>query len=197
MTDIYDDYCDFTGTTAIYPQHVASVYLALGLCSEAAECVELVYLNPLLGCVGDGGGELSELGDELGDVQWYVARLAHTYDIGFSTIVNGAKRLYQPHGYDVEDLLTLIAMKAGLIAGKVKKQLRDGDTWTDAQRAEAHQFIGYHLTGVILLTMYAANWLYANHGVEYSSYDKVLTMNRRKLEGRQQRGALHGDGNAR
>jgi len=160
------------------------------LCSEAAECVELLYLKPLLGCV-------NEIGGELGDVQWYAARLAYTYSIDFSQVVNAAKLEYKPSAYAIEDLLTKIAVQAGLIAGKVKKQVRDGDTWTGEQREDARQYICDRLIQIVLLSMHVTDWLYANHNAEYSSYDKVLKMNRRKLEDRQQRGTLRGDGNAR
>lgn len=190
MTNLYDDYCAFTGTTAIYPQHVAAEYLTLGLCSEAAECVELIYAKPLLKC-------FEEIGGELGDCQYYVARLAHTYNLDFAQIVQWAKLAYHPSAYRIEDLLTKISVQAGLIAGKVKKQLRDGNTWNGEQREDARFYIQSRLIDIVEMSMHATDWLHAHHGSEYGHYDNLLIKNREKLQSRKERGVLRGDGSAR
>lgn len=189
---LYHDYCVFTGTTAVYPQHVAAEYLALGLCSEAAECVELLYKRN-----GSNYRLGTELGSELGDVAWYTARLAYTYEFDFAELVNTAKKLYATTVHDIETLLAKLTVEAGLIAGKVKKQLRDGHTWNGEQREDARTYIRVRLIQSIVLSMHVTDWLYAHHSAEYSSYDKLLKMNRMKLESRQQRGVLRGDGNQR
>lgn len=191
--NLYDDYAAFTEMTAIYPQQVAAEYLTLGLCSEAAECVELLLTKRNTNLVQLG----NTLGAEVSDVQWYTARLAMLYNFTFSEIVEDAKRAYRPTAHDIDSLLSRITVEAGLIAGKVKKQLRDGHTWNGEQREEARQYILARLIGVVLLTMYVTDWLYANHSAEYSSYDKVLKMNRRKLEDRAARGVLRGSGDTR
>jgi len=74
-----NEYQNGTAATAIYPRHdtlVALTYLGLGLASEAGEAAGL-----LKKVIRDRKGELapedvSALVFELGDVLWYVARLA-------------------------------------------------------------------------------------------------------------------------
>lgn len=192
-TSPYSEYANFTVSTAIYPSQVAAPYLALGLCSEAAECIELLFArksNPI--AIGH------ELGGETGDIQWYVARLAATYNLSFDALVQRAKRRYvQGNMLDLHSTLDGVTMHAGLIAGKVKKQLRDGASWTGEQREEARRYIEDQLVNIVMLSMRVCDWLYAHHNAEYSSYDKLLQMNRKKLESRQRRGALSGDGNNR
>lgn len=190
----YNEYCNFTGTTAIYPQHVAAEYLGLGLCSEAAECVEIVLChNPNFNTQQIANA----IGPELADCAWYTARLAHTYNLEFAAIVNDAKLAYRPNIKSLEDLLSEITVQAGLIAGKIKKQLRDGASWNGEQREEVRQDIRARLVKIVMLSMQITDWMYANYGTEYNSYDKLLKMNRKKLEGRKDRGTLSGSGDAR
>jgi len=74
-----NEYQNGTAATAIYPRHdtlVALTYLGLGLASEAGEVAGV-----LKKVIRDRKGELapedvSALVFELGDVLWYVARLA-------------------------------------------------------------------------------------------------------------------------
>lgn len=74
-----DEYQNGTAVTAIYPRHdtfVALTYLGLGLASEAGEVT-----GRLKKVIRDQKGELapeviSALVFELGDVLWYIARLA-------------------------------------------------------------------------------------------------------------------------
>jgi|SRR5690606_21578650 len=190
---LYDDYAAFTATTAIYPDQVAAPYLALGLCSEAAECIELIYAQSNVSLLGH------ELGGEMGDVMWYSARLAATYDLDFDALVRRAKNS-RSHTNEVADLhktLDEITMRSGLIAGKIKKQLRDGQKWTGEQREDARRYINEQLISILRLTIDVTDWLYAHHNAEYSSLDKLLQMNRKKLESRQSRGVLGGDGSNR
>ena len=88
----FDAYQEFTRTTAIYPgvglkDEQALVYCALGLTGEAGEVAE-----KLKKLIRDSGGlsALSQLSKEtresvakeLGDVMWYVARMAD--ELGYS-----------------------------------------------------------------------------------------------------------------
>lgn len=189
---LYNDYAAFTATTAIYPDQVAAPYLALGLCSEAAECIELMYAQSNVAMLGH------ELGGEMGDVMWYSARLAATYDISFDELVRRAKASHRfKLEVDLHKTLDEITMRSGLIAGKIKKQLRDGQSWTGEQREDARQYITEQLTVILRLAIDVTDWLYAHHNAEYSSFDKLLQMNRKKLESRQSRGVLSGDGSNR
>jgi NTP pyrophosphatase (non-canonical NTP hydrolase) len=191
--NIYDDYASFTERTAIYPQQVAAEYLALGLCSETSECQE--ELTKL------GGKNLThagnEIGGEAGDVVWYIARLAVTYNFDFNWIVDRAKKDYYAHPFDIDAILVLLSIDSGLIAGKIKKQLRDGHTWTGEQREDARQHIGDRLSRIVMRLMQLADWMYANHCSEYGTFDKIMNSNRKKLESRAERGTLRGDGNTR
>lgn len=75
----FDEYQAFTKTTAIYPaetkmQEVS--YLTLGLAGEAGEIA-----NKVKKIIRDHGGKLSldraaDIAEELGDVLWYLTRLA-------------------------------------------------------------------------------------------------------------------------
>jgi NTP pyrophosphatase (non-canonical NTP hydrolase) len=82
-------YQDWTVTTAIYPgagleDDRELTYLALGLSGEAGEVADKIkkYLR-------DGKLDIGGIVYELGDVCWYIARLADAL------------------GYDFEDLLTI------------------------------------------------------------------------------------------
>jgi NTP pyrophosphatase (non-canonical NTP hydrolase) len=77
--DAFDVYQEFAATTARYPNETleeAVTYLALGLASEAGEVASKVKKMHR-----DHAGVLDDdqqraIADELGDVTWYVARLA-------------------------------------------------------------------------------------------------------------------------
>lgn len=68
------EYQRFTKTTAIYPQHQATNYLGLGLASEAGE-VAGVLKKWVRGDYSTKEAQEKVI-KELGDVLWYVARLA-------------------------------------------------------------------------------------------------------------------------
>lgn len=83
-----DEYQDWTDTTAVYPGALASelpaiAYTALGLAGEAGEIANKV--KKLLRDE-DTPERRRAIGDELGDVLWYVARLAAELDISLSKI---------------------------------------------------------------------------------------------------------------
>jgi len=72
----FNEYQDFTDTTASYPKDVALYYTALGLAGEAGE-----YADKVKKVIRDHNGILSDdlilaLAKELGDVQWYIAQAA-------------------------------------------------------------------------------------------------------------------------
>lgn len=69
--------------TGVYPEKAKIIYPALGLGSEAGEVMGKVK-KWVRGDDGDGGmskERLDALKDELGDILWYIAVLAH--DLGF------------------------------------------------------------------------------------------------------------------
>lgn len=71
-----NDYQDWTEKTAIYPKDAGLAYTIIGLTSEVGEVA-----GKFKKCLRDDAGILTEekkqqLIDELGDVMWYVARVA-------------------------------------------------------------------------------------------------------------------------
>ena len=94
----FDGYQLGTDSTAIYPgagtgSAAALTYVALGLAGEAGEVA-----NKVKKVLRDNGGKVSDevaenLRKELGDVQWYVARLATELGSYLSSIAeeNAAK----------------------------------------------------------------------------------------------------------
>jgi len=75
----FDDYQEKTGRTAVYPEEEAISYLALGLNGEAGEVAEKIKKS-----IRDDK-EL-DLEKELGDVLWYLVRLADELGHDFSDI---------------------------------------------------------------------------------------------------------------
>lgn len=71
----FEDYFEFTSTTAIYPNTEANSYLVLGLVGEAGEVAEKTKKVLRDGTPMDR--ELLKL--ELGDVLWYLTRLCDEY----------------------------------------------------------------------------------------------------------------------
>ena len=66
-------YCEWTETTAVYPQERAREYLALGLVGELGEVANLMKKE-----IRNGDDLRCAITDELGDVLWYVAQLEQT-----------------------------------------------------------------------------------------------------------------------
>lgn len=192
-------YQAFTATTALYPLHVEREYLTLGLCSEAGEiamfCLEDGEPLDVRACV-------NEIIKELGDCTWYAARLAAHYQWPFYDLCHAAFRGAQtqmelegvPH--DLENLVLLLCGSAGTAAGVIKKQQRDGATWSGEKRQEMADKLKMalidHLQAVTLLT-------YALQPVSNDelSFALVLDRNIEKLKGRQERGTLQGSGDSR
>jgi NTP pyrophosphatase (non-canonical NTP hydrolase) len=92
MSFDFAEYSRWTDTTAVYPSALTGnihelMYLALGLGGEAGEIqnkVKKIYRD-------DANSEelRSEIAKEIGDVLWYVARLARSLDVPIEDIVNG------------------------------------------------------------------------------------------------------------
>lgn len=76
-----NNYQLWTRSTAIYPPEQAVEYLSLGLTSEAGEVAGKVKK-----WIRDGNLREHEVLSELGDVLWYIARLADEYGMDLSTL---------------------------------------------------------------------------------------------------------------
>ncbi len=84
-----NEYQKFTKTTAIYPTHQALNYLTLGLASEAGEVSGVIKKWVR----GDHTSQAMQdkMKNELGDVCWYIARLADELGIPLSEILEANK----------------------------------------------------------------------------------------------------------
>lgn len=70
--------------TAIYPEDMAVIYPALGMCGESGEAADIVKKSIRDGDLTDE--QKARLKKELGDVLWYVANLASDMGWGLDTI---------------------------------------------------------------------------------------------------------------
>jgi len=190
----FRQYAAFTATTAIYPTQIEAEYLALGICSEVAECLELIEE----GTVAFTSMLFSKtLAKEIGDVQWYVARICAHFDFDYATVVQNALLNSGVVCRSLDAILNRMSVQAGLIAGKVKKQLRDGHSWNGAQREEVRRTILTYLTKLIQLTKHVCDWFALSGYHEFNSYEKLLAGNTAKLSDRKDRGVLAGSGDNR
>ena len=80
----FNQYQQKTEETAIYPEDEALQYLALGLNGEAGEVAEKVKKWRR-----DGDDQyIEDVERELGDVLWYLARLADELDVDLRDVAN-------------------------------------------------------------------------------------------------------------
>lgn len=199
MTNVYNDYQDFTARTALYPTQIEREYLALGLCSETGEIATIGLMDPENVNVGQ---MVDETVKELGDCTWYAARLAAAHQWPFHDLCNAAIRgataqLDLDYNVDVEEILLRLCASAGLVASVIKKQLRDGHTWSGEKRQEQADRLKTALTDhlhEIVLFAYVLNIADPSKDI---TFETILQHNREKLEGRQARGTIGGDGDAR
>ena len=78
----FDEYQDATEETAIYPKDIGLIYTTLGLAGESGEIAE-----KLKKFLREGDDEyIEEMEDELGDVLWYLARVADELDLSLDDV---------------------------------------------------------------------------------------------------------------
>ena len=174
--NLYDQYADWTDTTAKYP-----VTAPAGYCSEPS------YLA--LG-IADESGELSiampgtDRLKEGGDVLWYAARYAKcVLGVPFSEVVEAACNIL-PHQ------CKYITTHLGIICGVEKKRIRDGHLWDEKKKAEkkgAAWGALVNVVGWVRLELMAANY----------TLEDAIDANMGKLEARAAAGTLQGDGDNR
>ena len=94
MSD-FNEYQRWTRETAIYPADKSIEYCGLKLCSEAGEVAGKIgkWVR------GDKQLQRDEVCKELGDVLWYVARLADDLEINLSDVaeMNRGKLMSRKH----------------------------------------------------------------------------------------------------
>ena len=71
----WQDYLEFTRTTAVYPKDNELGYLMFGIIDELEEFKEKVEESD------SEGYNIKEFVDELGDVCWYTARLTDHFEM--------------------------------------------------------------------------------------------------------------------
>jgi hypothetical protein len=188
----FEQYEAFCASTAVYRADIAEPYLVLGLCGEIGELIEKYHtIGPI--------DFAEQLMLELGDAQWYAARLCSGYRLDFGKLARAAIEAADRISYHgSRGTLERLACSAGKIADRVKKRLRDGANWQegspelDAMVRVVRSMLIQFLTESILFIRYVNS----TRGVRYS-YHRVLTMNRDKLQSRKDRGALRGSGDDR
>jgi hypothetical protein len=196
------NYVLFTESTATYPgvgEQGGLVYCALGLGNETGELAEVFEIPS-----EQRQAQYERGWKELGDCQWYAARLcAELPDImSFPMLVSTAEEIYLGLGPDERnimsglDLTMKLSKHAGLVQGVVKKMLRDGAMWSPAKAAEKMEELETSLSQFIAVSYHFAERTAPVVGIN-GGYVSLLRSNVDKLQGRVERGTLHGDGDVR
>lgn len=203
-------YNAFTVTTAKYPTDIVQLagnvsagmlYTGIGLANEVGELAELFDQEAVK--EEFRVERYQKAWHELGDVQWYAARLcAETpelprFDVlvqeGMQRLADAEYREVRISGYDLQSAL---CAHAGRVLGVIKKMMRDGATWSGEKRAEKIAELRGALASVIAVSVEYAERTGPLVGCE-GGYEKLLFDNREKLNGRKERGTLQGDGDVR
>ena len=203
-------YNAFTVTTAKYPTDIVQLagnvsagmlYTGIGLANEVGELAELFDQEAVK--EEFRVERYQKAWHELGDVQWYAARLcAETpelprFDVlvqeGMQRLADAEYREVRISGYDLQSAL---CAHAGRVLGVIKKMMRDGATWSGEKRAEKIAELRGALASVIAVSVEYAERTGPLVGCE-GGYEKLLFDNREKLNGRKERGTLQGDGDQR
>ena len=203
-------YNAFTVTTAKYPTDIVQLagnvsagmlYTGIGLANEVGELAELFDQEAIR--EEFRVERYQKAWHELGDVQWYAARLcAETpelprFDVlvqeGMQRLADAEYREVRISGYDLQSAL---CAHAGRVLGVIKKMMRDGATWSGEKRAEKIAELRGALAAVIAVSVEYAERTGPLVGCE-GGYEKLLFDNREKLNGRKERGTLQGDGDVR
>jgi len=172
-----DEYQALACQTAIYPGKLA--YPALGLCGEIGELFEAI-----------GRDDHDEIPKEIGDVLWYVANVAS--DAGITLSEAAGRKTFPDHRsvYYVDDhVMDEIILAGGKVAENVKKTLRD----TKGKLCDKRRTNIKKALKIIVRELNLVCWgTYDSIQIE-----KCAKLNIEKLQSRQERGKLKGDGDNR
>ncbi len=188
------EYVEFTRTTAVYPKEFAHTYLGLAVNDEIGELVEKLQpyaANVMSAPVIDNHATVNRIGKyvlaEAGDVMYYITRCCDEYDCDLEDVIRKAD--YIGDATIPAALLTLV-VAGSRIAGREKKQLRDGATWNEQKQVDNLRII-----------MACLSDAYASLAVicRFFGYtmEHVMFCNREKLQDRKDRGVIKGDGDNR
>lgn len=202
-------YAAFTISTAKYPTDIAQLagnvsasvlYTSIGFANEVGELAELFDSEAMR--EDDRLERYQKAWKELGDVQWYIARLcAEMPELPtFESMVQRAMQLVTDDPRELRvsgfDLQSALCAYSGRVLGVVKKMMRDGSEWSLEKRAEK------------IAEMRNFLQLSVNISVEFAErtgplvdcvggYAGVLSSNQDKLQDRKDRNVLKGDGDER
>lgn len=190
-----NDYQDAALATAFYPKPVRTpLYPAIGL---AGECGELGNVIATRDRVGSGAKLHDRLVAEAGDCLWYLANLAHDFEVRFSSWLSpddstlddtfAAFSYGQGSVSRPEDAFIYFSASVGSLCENVKKTLRDdADLITELRRSSVRPLIRQALSD--LATVLAAFGL---------TLDEAAQKNLAKLADRKKRDVLKGSGDDR
>lgn len=203
----------FTEGTAAYPTTFAVppgttlvtagiVYVTLGIGNEVGELAELFDQEAY--APDDRIERYQSAWKELGDVQWYLARLCIEMGGQIGSFDDHVQRAYEDLKSEVRreirvsgfDLQSGLSTHAGRVLGVVKKAMRDGHAWGEEKRADKMAELGAAVSAMIRLSVDFAERTGPLVGCE-GGYVGLLRANTDKLSGRKERGTLHGDGENR
>lgn len=202
-------YSGFTVGTAqypaIFPQHEQSasaglIYVALGLGNEVGELAE--HLGPTPQSDVDRLERYAKGWKELGDVQWYAARiffevrLLATYEEMVNRAMNevyGVDSIVRMSGFELQSELS---QHAGIIQGVVKKMIRDGEGWDLGKYRTKIAELEGALYKLIRATVFYAEFTGPIVGTP-GGFVHLLRCNSDKLQGRVEAGTIKGDGDVR
>ena len=179
---ILNEYQSGAVNTAIYPGKL--VYPTLGLCGEAGELIDFVSVEHDQ-C--DNGAEVDNIRKEMGDVIWYVANIAEDMDTLFSEVM--ARENFQEYTgpWDVDEVISQLAICAGIVAENIKKAIRDDDGALSYTR-------GKNILAALRMLVIWLERLCSNYEI---TLEECAQLNLNKLRSRAERGVLKGDGDNR
>ena len=169
-------------STSIYPGKL--VYPALGLCGEVGELIDVISIEHEH-C--NNGAELHNIKKEIGDCCWYCANMAEDMDTRLSEVMDRENFQEYTGPWDVDQVISQLAICTGIVAENVKKAIRDNDGVVSYDRGK----------NILTALRFLVIWL----GRLCSNYDTTLEecaqLNLDKLRSRAERGVIKGDGDAR
>ena len=158
--------------TAIFPVDRSLDYTVLGLLSELGELVEARAANVP-----------ERIKGELGDNFWYVAAIADTLKTPLYSIYVWTTTKRPVSAYESMDALMVLG---GLIAGHVKKSIRDENGYVSLERADnIRECLSKYMHHLEFITD------------DYGSLGGILNGNLDKLASRKKRDVLTGSGDNR
>lgn len=184
--DSFAAYAHLAQRTAVFPEGQTIGYLGLGITDELSEVWGKIEAITNMAEIPD---DLSEIGDEIGDVYWYLANLALHF--GVDNEIDFAPKNMDPannldHHYAdwALDTMEISLVNSGALSGFLKKTIRgDKGDKTDSVAAGIQSLLNALEEVISVLGL--------------GTPKGVAQANLRKLFDRQERGVLKGDGDNR